>query len=73
MRRSGHYYEGDLLGAGALAALLLAIPFVRPEASWLAGVVGGASACSSGWGCRAPSTSACDGSDASSGRPRREG
>jgi hypothetical protein len=40
--RAGHYYEGDLLGAGAFAALLLAIPFARPEASWLAGVVGGA-------------------------------
>ncbi len=40
--RGGHYYEGDLLGAGALAALMLAIPFARPEASWLAGVVGGA-------------------------------
>jgi hypothetical protein len=36
------YYEGDLLGAGALAALLLAMPFVLrlPEASWLAGVTG---------------------------------
>jgi hypothetical protein len=40
--RAGHYYEGDLLGAGALAALILAIPFVQSEASWLAGVVGGA-------------------------------
>jgi rhomboid family protein len=40
--RRGGYYEGDLLGAGAIAALLLAIPFVRPEASWLAGVAGGA-------------------------------
>jgi membrane associated rhomboid family serine protease len=39
--RSGDYYEGDLLGAGALAALLLAVPFVRPEVSWLAGVTGG--------------------------------
>ncbi len=41
--RAGHYYEGDLLGAGALAALLLAMPFVLrlPEASWLAGVTGG--------------------------------
>jgi membrane associated rhomboid family serine protease len=39
--RKGHYYEGDLLGAGVLAALMLAIPFVRPEASWLAGVTGG--------------------------------
>jgi membrane associated rhomboid family serine protease len=37
-RRS--YYEGDLLGAAALAALLLAIPYARPEASWLAGVTG---------------------------------
>jgi membrane associated rhomboid family serine protease len=40
--RRGYYYEGDLLGAGALAAVLLAIPFARPEASWLAGVTGGA-------------------------------
>jgi membrane associated rhomboid family serine protease len=40
--RTGRYYEGDLLGAGALAALILAIPFVRPEASWLAGVTGAA-------------------------------
>jgi membrane associated rhomboid family serine protease len=40
--RAGSYRDGDLLGAGALAALLLAMPFARPEASWLAGVVGGA-------------------------------
>jgi membrane associated rhomboid family serine protease len=42
--RSGAYYEGDLLGAGALAAVLLAIPFAlpRPDPSWLAGVTGGA-------------------------------
>ncbi len=40
-RRAGQFYEGDLLGAGAFAALLLAIPFARPEASWLAGVIGG--------------------------------
>jgi membrane associated rhomboid family serine protease len=39
--RTGHYYEGDLLGVAAIAALLLAIPFARPEASWLAGVTGG--------------------------------
>ncbi len=38
--REARYCEGDLLGAGALAALLLAIPFARPEASWLAGVTG---------------------------------
>jgi hypothetical protein len=40
--RNGRHYEGDLLGAGAFAALLLAIPFARPEASWLAGLLGGA-------------------------------
>jgi membrane associated rhomboid family serine protease len=53
--RSGSYYEGDLLGAGALAAVLLAIPFALPRTfvldgnhviagnpSWLAGVTGGA-------------------------------
>ena len=39
--RRGDYYEGDLLGAGAIAALLLLLPYARPEASWLAGVVGG--------------------------------
>ncbi len=37
----GHYYEGELLGAGAIAATLLLLPYARPEASWLAGVVGG--------------------------------
>ncbi|HEY0517800.1 MAG TPA: rhomboid family intramembrane serine protease [Solirubrobacteraceae bacterium] len=34
--------DGDLLGAGVIGALLLAIPFARPEAGWLAGVVGAA-------------------------------
>ncbi len=34
--------EGDLLGAGVIGALLLAIPFARPEASWIGGVVGAA-------------------------------
>jgi hypothetical protein len=38
--RAGHYYEGDLLGAGVIAALLLVLPYARPEASWVAGVVG---------------------------------
>ncbi len=40
--RAGSYYDGDLLGVGAIAALLLALPFARvfSEASWLAGVVG---------------------------------
>lgn len=53
--RAGTYYEGDLLGAGALAAVILAIPFAVPrtafvvnnhlilgQPSWLAGVTGGA-------------------------------
>jgi membrane associated rhomboid family serine protease len=53
--RAGAYYEGDLLGAGALAAILLAVPFALPRSgfvvdnhvvvgqpSWLAGVTGGA-------------------------------
>jgi membrane associated rhomboid family serine protease len=39
--RAGRYYEGDLLGVAAFAALLLAVPFARPEVSWLAGVTGG--------------------------------
>jgi len=38
--RAGNYYEGDLLGVGASAATLLAMPYARPEASWLAGVTG---------------------------------
>lgn len=40
--RAGDYYEGDLLGAAAIAAVLLAIPFARPEVNWLAGLTGGA-------------------------------
>jgi membrane associated rhomboid family serine protease len=38
--RAGNYYEGDLLGVAAIAALLLVMPYARPEASWLAGVTG---------------------------------
>jgi membrane associated rhomboid family serine protease len=38
--RTRSYRDGDLLAAAALAALLLAMPFARPEASWLAGVAG---------------------------------
>jgi len=54
--RSGSYYEGDLLGAGAIAALLLAIPFVLSsgEASWLAGAVGAALGLAVGFGLRRP-------------------
>jgi hypothetical protein len=40
--RAGEYYEADLLGVAAIAAVLLALPFARPEASWLAGLTGGA-------------------------------
>jgi membrane associated rhomboid family serine protease len=39
--RRGYHYDGELLGAGAFAATLLLLPYARPEASWLAGVVGG--------------------------------
>ena len=39
-RRAGHDYGGDLLGAGVIAAVLLAMPLVRPEASAVAGGVG---------------------------------
>ena len=38
--RARQPYEGDLAGAGVIAALLLAVPFARPEASWLGGVTG---------------------------------
>jgi len=38
--RAGSEHDGDLLGAGAIAALLLAVPFALPRVSWLAGVVG---------------------------------
>jgi membrane associated rhomboid family serine protease len=38
--RAGGYYEGDLLGTAAIAAVLLAMPYARPEVSWLAGVTG---------------------------------
>jgi membrane associated rhomboid family serine protease len=38
--RGRRYYDGDLLGTAVLAAVLLAMPFARWEASWLAGVTG---------------------------------
>jgi len=40
--RSGSWYEGDLLGAGVLGALLLVLPFayIDPEMSWLVGAMG---------------------------------
>ena len=40
--RARRAYEGDLAGAMVIAALLLAVPFARPEASWLGGVTGAA-------------------------------
>jgi membrane-associated PAP2 superfamily phosphatase len=42
--RSQSYYDGDLLGAAAIAILLLVLLFAyeAPEMSWLAGVVGAA-------------------------------
>jgi membrane associated rhomboid family serine protease len=40
--RAKRYYDGDLLGVAAFAAILLAMPFARWEASWLAGVTGAA-------------------------------
>ena len=40
--RAGDYYDGDLLGAGAIAALLLAMPCAIVVCSWLAGAAGAA-------------------------------
>jgi len=39
--RGHRYYDGDLLGTCAFAAVLLALGLAVPEASWLAGVTGG--------------------------------
>ncbi|MEA2298848.1 MAG: hypothetical protein QOF77_1784 [Solirubrobacteraceae bacterium] len=39
-RRRGEDYDGDLLGTGAFALVLLAMPIARPEASAVAGGVG---------------------------------
>lgn len=39
--RGREWYEGDLLGAAAIAVALLAMPLARSEANWLAGLVGG--------------------------------
>jgi membrane associated rhomboid family serine protease len=51
--RARRYYDGDLLGTAVWAAVLLAIPFARPEASWLAGVIGGAVGLVLGYGLTA--------------------
>jgi membrane associated rhomboid family serine protease len=50
--RAGRYYEGDLLGVAAIAAVLLAMPFARPEANWLAGVTGAVLGLVLGFGMR---------------------
>ncbi len=39
-RRAHEMYDGDLLGTAAIAAVLLAMPAARVEASWVAGVSG---------------------------------
>jgi hypothetical protein len=53
--RARRYYDGDLLGTGAIAAVLLLAPFVLPlpEASWLAGVVGALLGLALGFGLNA--------------------
>jgi Rhomboid family len=38
--RAGRYYDGDLLGTAAIAAVLLAMGLALWEVSWLAGVTG---------------------------------
>jgi Rhomboid family len=53
--RGGRYYDGDLLGVATIAAVLLVIPFARPEVSWLAGVAGGAIGLVMGYGIAVPS------------------
>ena len=40
--RGGRYYDSDMIGVAAFAATLLAMPLARIEASWVAGVTGGA-------------------------------
>jgi hypothetical protein len=39
-RRRRRDYDGDLLGTGVIALVLLALPIARPEASPIAGGVG---------------------------------
>jgi membrane associated rhomboid family serine protease len=48
--RAGDYHEGDLLGTAAIAAVLLAMPYARPEVSWLAGLTGGVIGLTLGFG-----------------------
>jgi membrane associated rhomboid family serine protease len=39
--RAGSYYEGDLLGAGAIAAVLLVVPFALPKTAHLVALPNG--------------------------------
>jgi membrane associated rhomboid family serine protease len=55
--RAGMEYEGDLLGVAAIAAVLLALPFAQPQASWLAGITGGVMGLVVGLGLRRVSRS----------------
>jgi hypothetical protein len=48
--RARESYDGDLLGTGAIAAALLAMPLAYPPASWLAGVTGGVFGLTLGFG-----------------------
>lgn len=48
--RAKEYYDGDLLGTGTFAAVLLAMPYAYPPASWLAGVTGGVFGLTLGFG-----------------------
>lgn len=48
-RRRGRETEGDLLGAGAFAVVLLLIPLAVAGASWVAGGVGAVSGLAMGW------------------------
>jgi membrane associated rhomboid family serine protease len=50
--RTGVPYEGDLLGAAVIAALVLAMPFVVFWAGWLPGVTGGVIGLAVGSGLR---------------------
>jgi membrane associated rhomboid family serine protease len=48
--RRGSYYDGDLIGAAVIGAVLLALPWAQAEASWLAGVTGAAVGLAAGLG-----------------------
>jgi hypothetical protein len=47
-RRHGDHYDGDLLGTGVIALVLLAMPIARSEASAVAGAFGVVAGCLGG-------------------------